>query len=29
MKKELYDKFLKKLKDCKECINLQRKGNKD
>lgn len=29
MKKELYDKFLKELGNCRECINLQRKGNKD
>lgn len=29
MKKELYDKFLKELGNCKECTNLQRKGNKD
>ncbi len=29
MKKELYEKFLKGLGNCKKCINLQRKNNKD
>lgn len=29
MKKELYDKFLKELGNCKECTNLQRRGKKD